>query len=381
MMNGFIGQVNRQLIPRVFRVPQNAARFAGMERYPQLALTPIERVIPLDELGQFLTAVTPIIPMEEQDMIAIRRKSGFLPAATGELRQEETGEGSGGGNDNPAAEDNPAEPMPANMAEFASGEQFSPVDAQLETDEADDLRRLLALALLEQYQSAGTADALRQYRNAETLPDINALSNAVTVDRISNRLNWSAMRRLLAVFAANGQAFGSGQVRALTPQEQLETEQAITSYTYARVFSLLGITNGGTGRIDDPLLPEGLDAFSAREVARLLRQAIFMAQAQGDTTIGNVTAIYNSLIAEAAAARAGSITENEVGTLFNAGTFLAVNITAPRTKTWLRTISRVPRQIHLDQVGVTIPYDATFPDGSFWAGELPNCKCGIRVNE
>jgi hypothetical protein len=80
------------------------------------------------------------------------------------------------------------------------------------------------------------------------------------------------------------------------------------------------------------------------------------------------------MIAETEAARAAGVGEHLVIIRTDVGVGHAVS------KTWLRTTSKNPRDIHLAQVGITVPFNATFPDGSYWSNELPYCKCGIQVN-
>jgi hypothetical protein len=82
---------------------------------------------------------------------------------------------------------------------------------------------------------------------------------------------------------------------------------------------------------------------------------------------------------ERAATRAEVIAETEVSRAASVGEIEAVKTKRPLTKTWLPTTSRDPRVAHLAQIGETIPFVDTFPDGSWWSNELPNCKCGIRV--
>lgn len=377
MMDGMARQMSRQLIPRILRHPMNAAAFAGIERYPQFVVPPIEQSIPLNELGAFLTSISPIVPLDDNDIVAIRRKSGFLPVPEGELQDEET--------DQPQPE---AEPEPVeddgnggndDMAELAQGLPTSAVDEQLETKEANELRRLLLLALLDQYRGANIKTAVRDNRAVDVL-ELDAISQAVKMPALSDELDTGELLRLLALFANNGRRYGQGQAnRTLTPAELLTLERGLTDYAARRAASLLGIENGGTGRIDDPLLHAGLDAESLREVSRLVRQAIYEARALGSPSIQDIMSIYDRLLQDAVGIRVDGIVTNEVGTLFNAGHFLAVVATQPQTKTWLETISKHPRTIHLEQVGVTVRMDERFPDGSYWAGELPNCKCGILV--
>ena len=77
--------------------------------------------------------------------------------------------------------------------------------------------------------------------------------------------------------------------------------------------------------------------------------------------------------------RSSIIASDTLVTIFGASVFAGVNVFAPRTKTWLRTRSITPRDFHLAQIGVEVPYDDLFPSGEFWSNTLPKCKCGITV--
>lgn len=79
MWEGFAHQIDEQLGKRVFNHPQVRARFPGMTRRPRCMAVPVEKNIPLNLLSQFVAQLAPIMPMDGDDFIAIRRKSGFLP--------------------------------------------------------------------------------------------------------------------------------------------------------------------------------------------------------------------------------------------------------------------------------------------------------------
>lgn len=122
-----------------------------------------------------------------------------------------------------------------------------------------------------------------------------------------------------------------------------------------------------------------LTANSVDEIVSLLRQAERLAEVSGDTSLAHVTGLYAELADDAVRSRTDVIAVTELAVAVNAGTRAVGDATNATTKTWLRTKSRVPRAIHLEQVGVTVGYNDRFPDGSDWAGELPNCKCGILL--
>lgn len=97
MIAGFVRQFNDQVVKRLFRHPVNATAFPGLKRYPRLVTVPIERSIPLSELAQFITQIAPIVPLDDDDMIAIRQRSNFLPDDLPEVEEEVV-------DDTPAAE-------------------------------------------------------------------------------------------------------------------------------------------------------------------------------------------------------------------------------------------------------------------------------------
>ncbi len=77
MMSGFARQLDLQLGQRLFDF--NAGSFPGMTERPHLTITPVEKFIELDKLAPFWAAVRDTMPVGEDDFLALRRKSGFLP--------------------------------------------------------------------------------------------------------------------------------------------------------------------------------------------------------------------------------------------------------------------------------------------------------------
>lgn len=78
MMQGFIKQVDDQVFKRLFKI--NELAFPGMENRPALAFTPIEKSISLEELGSFIDKLDWLV-LGDDDIKAIRERSGFLPVA------------------------------------------------------------------------------------------------------------------------------------------------------------------------------------------------------------------------------------------------------------------------------------------------------------
>jgi hypothetical protein len=79
MTAGLVSQADQQIGKRLFDYPVNKAAFPGMTRRPVLKVTPAQKDIALAEMGQFLTAIQAIMPLGEDDFLAVRRKSEFLP--------------------------------------------------------------------------------------------------------------------------------------------------------------------------------------------------------------------------------------------------------------------------------------------------------------
>lgn len=87
MWEGFAHQIDQQLGKRIFNHPMVAERFPGMTRRPRCIAVPVEKTIPLNLLSQFVSQIAPIVPMDDDDMIAIRRKSGFMPESLPEVTE------------------------------------------------------------------------------------------------------------------------------------------------------------------------------------------------------------------------------------------------------------------------------------------------------
>jgi hypothetical protein len=90
MAGGFVRQADHQIGKRLFEYPTNAAAFPGMTRRPRMVLKrKIDKIIPLGELGEFMTAMNAVMPLTEEDFRAVRAKSGFLPEVSVEDIPEE----------------------------------------------------------------------------------------------------------------------------------------------------------------------------------------------------------------------------------------------------------------------------------------------------
>jgi hypothetical protein len=134
------------------------------------------------------------------------------------------------------------------------------------------------------------------------------------------------------------------------------------------------------GTIGNPNLPEegGLDRSTAYFLSLILL-GILHSEGAADMTYVELQKEYEKETKRYADERGKLITDTEAARATAVGLFLLALLKGGKTKTWLRTESKNPRDSHLAMVGMTIGFDDYFPDGSFWSNELPYCKCGIRV--
>lgn len=79
MASDFVRQMDEQLWTRLFAFPVNKAAFPNLTARPRLKLVPLDKDIPLLELGQLSQAFAAIMPLGDEDFLAMRKKSGFLP--------------------------------------------------------------------------------------------------------------------------------------------------------------------------------------------------------------------------------------------------------------------------------------------------------------
>lgn len=84
MMKGFASQIDAQIGKRLFKWNN----FAGMTCRPRLVITPIEKTISLSELAQILGPLKNTLPLGDEDFIAIRRRTSFLPETLPEIEDK-----------------------------------------------------------------------------------------------------------------------------------------------------------------------------------------------------------------------------------------------------------------------------------------------------
>ena len=77
MMDGFAQQYDTHIGRRLY--DWNKLQFPGLTKRPKIKFSHVENNIALDTLGGFLSSMKDILPLGEEDMKAIRKRSGFLP--------------------------------------------------------------------------------------------------------------------------------------------------------------------------------------------------------------------------------------------------------------------------------------------------------------
>lgn len=77
MMDGMAQQYDAQIGRRLYG--WNKDQFPGLTRRPKIKFSHVENNIALDTLSGFLSGIKDIVPLGEEDLKAIRKRSGFLP--------------------------------------------------------------------------------------------------------------------------------------------------------------------------------------------------------------------------------------------------------------------------------------------------------------
>jgi len=77
MLDGFASQFDQQIGKRLYGWNKDA--FPDLTKRPKISFSHIDKTIALGELGSFLTQMDGIINLGEDDIKAIRKRSGFLP--------------------------------------------------------------------------------------------------------------------------------------------------------------------------------------------------------------------------------------------------------------------------------------------------------------
>ena len=79
MAAGFVGQADQQIAKRLFQYPINQAAFPNMTRRPELMVDKLEKELNLGEFASFIQAIATLLPLGDNDFIALRKRSDILP--------------------------------------------------------------------------------------------------------------------------------------------------------------------------------------------------------------------------------------------------------------------------------------------------------------
>jgi hypothetical protein len=77
MMDGFAAQIDRQIGRKWW--DWNKDEFPGLTERPRLKFSHVQKNVDLGVLGQFIGQIKDTIPLGEQDLVAIRKRTEFLP--------------------------------------------------------------------------------------------------------------------------------------------------------------------------------------------------------------------------------------------------------------------------------------------------------------
>lgn len=241
---------------------------------------------------------------------------------------------------------------------------FSPVPIVIENDRAKMLEDTLKQAFIDQFKD------FDYILNKKTLE----ITDSLTEDQISQEIKSLAeyldvpfVTYLISYLATLGKLDAIEQLKELdielTDQQRAEITSKIQEYSKRRVGSLLGLENGQSDSIDNPLIENSLDDTTAKILFSILQLA---------TTKKEIEEIYLKRIEE----RIKLIKETEAARTYNAALFIVAKIIPNIGWEWLRTRSKEPREIHLALVGRTARFGELI-DGEY-PGVRVNCKCGVK---
>lgn len=83
----FVNQLDTQISEKIYS-GKNLAEFPGLVQRPVLKADRVHKIVNLIEIGQFLMAIKPIMPLLDEDWQAIRARSEFLPELSDERMAE-----------------------------------------------------------------------------------------------------------------------------------------------------------------------------------------------------------------------------------------------------------------------------------------------------
>lgn len=137
MAEGFVFQADAQIGKRLYELPVNAAAFPDMTRRPRLVVSKAQKAVKLADLGQFLQVYAAIAPLSDDDLVAIRKKSDFLPETLPEA--DEAPEEAEPKAETPEEEEPDSEDVtPPGNEDMATRRTFRPADDENPTTTAQD---------------------------------------------------------------------------------------------------------------------------------------------------------------------------------------------------------------------------------------------------
>ena len=87
MMDGFAAQYDQQIGRRLWE--WNKASFPNATKRPTIKFSHIDKSVALGEMGSFIQQMNSVMPIGDEDLKAIRKRSGFLPANLPEVTPEQ----------------------------------------------------------------------------------------------------------------------------------------------------------------------------------------------------------------------------------------------------------------------------------------------------
>ncbi len=137
MVEGFVRQASEQITQYLFTL--NAAAFPNLTRYPMLKISPSAKNVALAELGQFAQIMHAIQPLGDDDLIAIRKRSGVLSEVLPEVEEQPMPEPQpdAAATDEPLPEDETITNEDEAGADLAQGDKVKPKGAAITVTGAD----------------------------------------------------------------------------------------------------------------------------------------------------------------------------------------------------------------------------------------------------
>ena len=264
----------------------------------------------------------------------------------------------------------------------------------LDSKRADDFKRIVKRVIDRQLDESnvrriirGVPKSERKDSNREQFEEIAEQNENVPPPEPTEE-EYAALLAILLWAASQGRSVDESEAtREELQQARQETIENLTQRLNVILYGRTANTDAPPPpHIANPNLPNGGGINSAYWIALYIRMAISRLEAMGeDLTEAAILREYERVredkgqSGETRNEERASLISWEMARASAVGLYFMAKARGAKTKTWLETESKDPRIIHLEQVGVTVPFDGLFPDGSFWSNQLINCKCGIRL--